>query len=224
MLCPMFETLALFATGQLNQPTSDEVAGHLTGPCHNCQEKLEWYKAEASALKSPLKKGPERLKTKARQLFEQSIYARPHLPGFVFATLAFDSTQNVEQMQIRNLMVISKDDIRRLIFHADLFGLNNSTIPESFRSQSGFDIDIEIQQSDDSADFSVRGQILFEESAQKLEYPLYVELFFMGKDKVQDVTANKFGEFMFDNVSEGYYTLQIKFGSLVTVATVPVTV
>ena len=119
MSCPMFETLALFANGQLDSQIREEVSNHLSQLCPNCQEKIAWYQKAFTALNAPLKKGPDRLKAKARSLFMHSIYAKPHLPGFIFTSLVYDSTQMLGMPQTRSILTESNEGIRRLIFRAD---------------------------------------------------------------------------------------------------------
>lgn len=222
--CPMFETLALFANGQLDIEMREDVDKHLSQLCSDCHEKIAWYKKAFAALNAPLKKGPDRLKAKAHAIFKNSIYARPYLPGFIFTTMTYDSMQMSGMLQTRSLLTESNESIRRMIFRADFSSQSSALESEYFQSQTGFDIDIEIQQLSYRGNFTVRGQILFEQDIEEMTHPFYLDLFFMGKEHVQAATANQYGEFVFSQIVEGYYTLQIKFDKLTAVATIPVTI
>jgi hypothetical protein len=206
MRCPSFETLALYDRQQLAITLKDDVTRHLSQPCSRCQERLSWFQEAATALRTPLERGPQRLIDNARRLFQQSRYAETALPDLLFARLAFDSSSQDRRMGARGVEFSSQNS-RHLLYQTEL--------PE----QQSFDIDIAIKRANDHQ-ITLRGQILSSEESDNFTAKLTVDLYKAGQ-RIERAAANSFGEFVFSDLPAADYSLQIKAGNWTTVINLP---
>jgi hypothetical protein len=218
MSCPLFETLALYVTNGLNKNEEDAVAAHLALPCQQCGEKLAWCRAQIAALKSPLKKGPDRLVDEAVALFQESLLKNSGPASIIFTTLVFDSARSAASGGMRSLEP-SSEASRRLIFRADL---SNTRLKQPMLPRYTFDIDIEVQHGQRDKSFTLRGQILFGPEDQVSVDLLGLELRSLEGICLHRTATNKFGEFVLHDVNEGYYTMQINGEKWLAVVNVPV--
>ncbi|MEW6730629.1 MAG: hypothetical protein AB1489_04760 [Acidobacteriota bacterium] len=220
MLCPSFETLAMYAQGELLEREREALVRHLAEPCAACRERLEWYTQALEALKNPLDDGPDALVEQVCKLYQESIYVVPNQLELTFAVLAFDSLTVGERAGAR---VIASAPMggRRLLFHADLPGLEIGAKEHmTTASRCGCDIDIAIRRASDCGHI-VQGQILFPSADAAQAYPLRLDLY-KGGQWVQAATTNRLGGFVFNDLIEGDYNLQIKSSRWIVVINLPI--
>ena len=200
MSCPGFARLIDYLDGRLASELAVEVAAHVATGCSRCAEDCAWYeRIRTVAASDDTTEPPPWVLKRAVKLFETArgrAAVRAAL-GRLAAVLVFDSRNRPQLSGVR----LTEAADRQLLYRA-----------------GAYTVDLQIASIDENRS-RLSGQAL-KEGEFKFESVAGLKVFLVREEgATESVVANNFGEFMFADVADGRYDLQIEAGDVkITIA------
>ncbi|MGH9844441.1 MAG: hypothetical protein ACREEM_37445 [Blastocatellia bacterium] len=194
MKCPSINNLLDYVRGRLAANERDLILGHLSTGCTGCQESQRWSE-EVLRLTSEDKLfqvSEETIQVLVARFNSQSTAASPSLTQF-FAQLIFDSLVPRQLADVRADPAAGAGFAgRQMLFQA-----------------AGYDIDLRVEQVQDSGVGEMIGQILSRKQRPAEGVHLFAQLL-RGDVEIDRAEADARGIFKFSRVPSGVYNLKIQ--------------
>ncbi len=190
MGCVDMEQLLDTAQGRAEPLVADRVHTHLASGCARCQGNWDWIQriVNVTATDDSVEP-PQWVLNRAVRLFES--HGPQHKPSVwqrIAASLVFDSLIQPQPVAIRQ----TTQAARQCLYRA-----------------GEWDVDLSFEAGEDPETVNITGQILKGEGLAQEVVGIPVHLI-QGGQTVASTAANRLGEFTFDHIAPGAYSLSIQ--------------